>query len=144
MPRFVLLYHKCPPGYERPFHWDLMLEANGTLRTWALARLPRDWRAIQHRTADADPNCPPIASDNSVGAEQLPDHRLDYLHQEGPLSNNRGHVSRIDAGTYVTETEAAARWEIHLTGGELCGKIALRQHSPGSAQWMLTLKESKV
>lgn len=30
--------------------------------------------------------------------EELPEHRRAYLEYEGPVSNNRGHVRRIDAG----------------------------------------------
>ena len=45
MARFVLLYHDCPNDHPRPSHYDLMLEANGALRTWAIAALPCSWGA---------------------------------------------------------------------------------------------------
>src|SRR4051794_23553598 len=63
MPRFVLLRHETPAGSERPTHFDLMLEHNGVLRTWALSGLP--------------------AAGEPLLAEQLPDHRLAYLDYEG-------------------------------------------------------------
>lgn len=142
MHRFVLLYHQCPPGYERPSHWDLMLEADGKLRTWALAQLPRDWGGIRQRTAAVDPDCPTLGSDNLVDAEQLPDHRLDYLHEEGPLTNNRGDVTRMDEGTYITQVESENRWVIALTGREVRGHVTLRQHAPGGVHWTLALDQS--
>jgi hypothetical protein len=135
MPRFVLLYHECPPDYERPSHWDLMLEAGGVLRTWALMQLPRDWHAVQSRTALAHPSCSPVAANNTVRADALGDHRLAYLDKEGPLSGNRGAVRRIDSGTYVTSTESAENWELTLAGALLRGSIQLRLRSP---QWILT------
>ena len=68
-------------------------------------------------------------------AQPLGDHRLAYLHEEGPLSGNRGAVSRIDAGTYVTSTESAENWELTLSGEVLRGRIQLRLSLP---QWTLT------
>ena len=88
MPRFVLLRHDCPPDYERPSHWDLMLESDGVLRTWRLAALPQT---------------PP----DSMEAEELADHRLAYLEYEGPVGGERGTVSRVDAGTFETLAEGA-------------------------------------
>src|SRR5436305_12258768 len=63
MTRYVILAH------DHPFlHWDLMLEHDGSLRTWRLAT-------------------PPVA-DQDVAAEELADHRLAYLDYEGPVSGN--------------------------------------------------------
>ncbi|MCI0331767.1 MAG: hypothetical protein L0228_00910 [Planctomycetes bacterium] len=123
MPRFVLLYHECPPGYERPSHWDFMLEAGDTLRTWALLQLPRGWEAARARTAMAHPSCAMVAGENKIVAERLADHRLDYLHEEGPLSGNRGEVRRIDAGTYVSIAEKPESWEVELSAGLVRGTV---------------------
>ena len=106
MPRFVLLYHDCPPSYERPSHWDLMLES---ARRFARGRssAPRDWSAARQRTAMSIPDCPPPALDDSVEAIRLSDHRRDFLEFEGPLSGNRGSVKRVAAGSYNAESERA-------------------------------------
>jgi hypothetical protein len=75
--RFVILMH------DHPFvHWDLMLEADGVLRTWRLLAAP--------------------AADRIIGAEALPDHRLHYLEYEGPVSGGRGKVIRWDGGRHET------------------------------------------
>ena len=80
MPRYVVLYHETALPQERPSHWDFMLEEHGVLRTWAI-------------------QSPPSLSEEQP-AEALPDHRLTYLDYEGPLSENRGQVTRVMAGEY--------------------------------------------
>jgi hypothetical protein len=110
MPRFVLLFHVCPPKYPRPSHWDLMLEAGGALETWALPALPHAWHAARQQTAATFPACPAIAVDNSIIAERLAGHRLAYLDYEGPVSGERGEVFRIAAGTFTLESQSAERW----------------------------------
>ncbi|MFO0787940.1 MAG: hypothetical protein U0805_00685 [Pirellulales bacterium] len=138
MPRFVLLYHECPPNYERPSHWDLMLEhePSGTLRTWALAQLPRDWHQARARTQSAHKNCPAASLTNEVPAEALPDHRLAYLEYEGEVSNNRGQVIRIAAGTYQTEFETPASWSVTFTGEIVAGQLELTR-STNDDMWIL-------
>jgi hypothetical protein len=109
MPRFVLLYHDCPSDFGKPSHWDLMLEDEGVLLTWALAEPPNADRA----------NGSPIA------AQRLSNHRLAYLDYEGPVSGNRGNVRRVDAGTYHWVEQATARAQIQLEGETLSGEAAL-------------------
>jgi hypothetical protein len=128
MPRYVLLYHECPPGYERPSHWDLMLEADPNLRTWAMARLPRGWEAAREQTARVFPACPATAAETEVTATRLADHRIDYLQEEGPLTANRGQVRRIDAGSYETIASLPEAWRVELSGGLLRGQISLQEH----------------
>ena len=125
MPRFVLLYHDCPPNYERASHWDFMLESGDVLRTWALERLPRDWQAAHSRTVGAYPNCPPLSPDNTVAAMQLGDHRRDYLELEGPLSGDRGTVMRVAAGTYRSEHESPGDWRVVLDQRRSCCERAI-------------------
>jgi hypothetical protein len=88
MPRFVLLYHECPPSFGKPSHWDLMLERNGVLLTWNLATLPAAW------------NGESSADDEPVVATRIADHRIAYLDYEGPISGDRGVVTRLDQGEY--------------------------------------------
>ena len=74
-----------------------MLENQGVLLTWELPKLP--------------PGALP-ASFEQLGIRRLPDHRIDYLEYEGPVSNGRGTVQRVDSGEY------------QLTSGEL-GELIL-------------------
>ena len=138
MPRFVLLYHECPPGYERPSHWDFMLEAGDALRTWALAELPAAWKAAQLQTQSSHPNCPALSARDSVEAQQLGKHRHAYLNFEGPLSGDRGAVTRIDAGVFTIAGAAPTELQIELQGSRLQGIILLGQSQADSSVWTLT------
>ena len=80
MPRFVILCHDPAPDTTQRLHWDLMLETENALRTWALSE--------------------EISSGVSVSARQLAHHRKAYLDYEGPVSGNRGSVHRWDHGVY--------------------------------------------
>ena len=71
--RFVVLRHELPAGANRPTHWDLMLEQQAALRTWAVPAPPEE------------------VTDTEIN--RLADHRRKYLRYEGPVSGNRGTVS---------------------------------------------------
>ena len=60
-----------------------MLEANGYLETWSLPKLP--------------------TAETTIHATKLAPHRMDYLSYEGPVSNNRGQVTRVMSGQFVGE-----------------------------------------
>jgi hypothetical protein len=122
MPRFVVLHHECPAEYPRPTHWDLMLEHGGTLVTWALQRPP-------------DEPAP-------IAAERLPDHRLDFLSYQGPLTAGRGSVTRWDEGAYELHEgdlgEHGERLVLRLSGGRLRGCASFTRVSTGRTQWRYT------
>lgn len=139
MPRFVLLYHECPPSYGRPSHWDLMLEASGSLRTWALMQLPRGWEAARLHTVSIYPACAAVSSESSVDAEPLGDHRRNYLEYEGPISGERGQVTRVDAGSFETLAESIHHWRVELCGERLSGKVILAAGNANANGWTLTL-----
>ncbi|HOM16797.1 MAG TPA: DNA polymerase ligase N-terminal domain-containing protein [Thermoguttaceae bacterium] len=112
--RFVVLEHDSPRGR----HWDLMLELEGRLRTWALAQPPDAPRTIP--------------------AEALPDHRLVYLEYEGPISGGRGQVRRWDAGAYqpLLPADPNQAEEVYLLQGErLQGRAILLPPTPPSSEW---------
>ncbi|HEX4149876.1 MAG TPA: DNA polymerase ligase N-terminal domain-containing protein, partial [Pirellulales bacterium] len=107
MPRFVVLEHCLPPGHARDLHWDLMLEAPGGLRTWALSAAP--------------------ASGAQIAAEQLPPHRIEFLDYQGPVSGGRGSVQRWDQGSFRWLVDVPQRVEIHFQGSRLSGRAVLEQ-----------------
>ncbi|HJT34546.1 MAG TPA: DNA polymerase ligase N-terminal domain-containing protein [Pirellulales bacterium] len=115
MPRFVVLHHQCPPGYPRASHWDFMLEADGTLRTWALAARPD--------------------TDSPIDAEALADHRLAYLELAGPLSGGRGSVSRYDRGEYRAEQWRPEMVVVRLSGARLSGRATLLTDGSDAQRW---------
>jgi hypothetical protein len=112
MPRFVLLYHDCPLAYERPSHWDLMLEDADALATWAIAELPALWANVRARTAQRHADCASVSASDDVAVERLADHRAAYLEYEGPVSGGRGQVSRLAAGTYELLARDDESWII--------------------------------
>jgi hypothetical protein len=118
MPRYVILRHEFPAGHQRPLHWDLMLEAQGVLRTWALAAEP----LVQ----------------GVVDAEQLPDHRLAYLDYEGPVSGDRGLVTRWDAGVFRLEAESAGQLTVAVNGRRLSGTLTLEQTETAGHFWRVS------
>ena len=95
--QFVILRHELPPTSARGSHWDLMLENQGVLLTWELPNLPPG---------------PLPASFEQLGIRRLPDHRIDYLEYEGPVSNGLGTVQRVDFGNY--QLTSGEREEFYL------------------------------
>lgn len=77
--RFAVLLHQLPEGSRESDHFDLLLEHEGTLLTWRLA-------------------IEPLLENARSLATKLPDHRLVYLTYEGPISGNRGTVTRVAEG----------------------------------------------
>jgi hypothetical protein len=117
MPQFVVLIH------DHPFlHWDLMLEAGTALRTWRL-------------------HAPPDAA-TPVAAEELPEHRREYLAYEGPVSGGRGEVRRWDAGEFTLLAETAECLDVHFGGARLRGRARL-ERSPADADWIFSLTASR-
>jgi hypothetical protein len=117
MPRFVVLEHAPGLKSRRGCHWDLMLEAGGSLRTWALAEPP--------------------AAGRSIDAEKLADHRLEYLDYEGPLSGERGNVTRWDGGTYEVVEETENTFVVAFKGTRWKGRAVLVRDPTDMERWRL-------
>lgn len=101
--RFVILLHRLGDGE----HWDLMIERGDVLATWQLARNP------------LTPGPWPIP------ARRIGNHRKAYLQYEGPLTQNRGSVTRIESGTAKLTEHGPTRHNIQFTGAELAGEFIL-------------------
>jgi hypothetical protein len=115
MPRYAILYHQLPAGGQRPSHWDLLLESGETLRTWALIRPPE--------------------ADKAIAADRLADHRVEYLEYEGPVSGNRGVVSRWDAGTFRWLADGPELVAVALDGRQLKGQLTLVPAEASGERW---------
>ncbi len=116
--RYVILKHATPPGYARPLHWDLMLEDDGVLLTWALASEP--------------------LTGGSTAAEQLAPHRLAYLDFEGEVSGGRGVVQRFDAGRFQWIKRRDDFIRIQLAGKVLSGHVTLQRQGE---HWRATFSD---
>jgi hypothetical protein len=106
MPQFVILRHTLPADSPRASHFDLMLEQEGQLLTWAMAELPNATSQL---------------------AEELPPHRIDYLTYEGPVSNNRGEVMRVRAGSFEWLVHDAHQIRVRLDSPQLTGEFRLER-----------------
>ncbi len=120
-PRFVVLQHTW-----NGVHYDVMLEHAETLRTWAVDEEIRPGFALR--------------------ARPLPDHRRIYLDYEGPISGNRGRVTRLDRGTYEPIVWEPERVEARLFGSRFRGVLSLAVGREGEAfeveegrDWVLRL-----
>jgi hypothetical protein len=119
MCRFAVLLHETPPDSGQTTHWDFMLQVGNVLRTWSLNEEPR--------------------MGATIAATALPDHRLAYLDYEGPVSRNRGTVTRWDTGRYLLEHETAAHLYVRLHGTRLqCGAKLTRDENAPRA-WSLEI-----
>lgn len=84
MGRTVLLLHQLPDGSS---HLDWLMER------------PDSDRLISFRVRDRIDSPSPACSVQRFKAEAMPDHRRAYLEYEGPVSGERGSVSRVAAGS---------------------------------------------
>ena len=122
-PRFVVQEH-----HATRLHWDLRLEHDGVLASWAI------------------PNgIPPDPADNRL-AVHTEDHPLQYLEFSGEIPRGEygaGTISIWDAGTYDTHLFDDHKVEVTFHGERLTGRYGLfpigrGAHGQGSENdWMI-------
>lgn len=98
--RFVVQEH-----HTEPLHWDLMIERDGALATWAL-------------------ESEPPAGAFEMAARRLPDHRLAYLEKEGEVSGGRGWTRLWDGGVCEAAWQEQ-RVDLELRGRRLSGRFIM-------------------
>ena len=117
--RFVVQEH-----HATRLHWDLRLEHEGTLASWAV------------------PNgIPPSPAENRL-AVRTEDHPLEYLdfHGEIPKGNyGAGTMTIWDTGTYELHKWEARKVEVSFHGERLKGRYGLFPigREPGDKDWMI-------
>ena len=121
MTRFAVLRHAVVrhgvvrhSGPEE-LHFDLLLEMGQTLKTWALPQSPE--------------------SGVEMACEALPDHRPMYLDYEGPVSGDRGSVTRWDRGTYRILHQSERKLVVCLDGEKLTGRAVLEMTPEDPQRW---------
>ena len=123
MLRYVILLHEMPGDSDRPTHWDLMLEENSLLLTWALEAFPEQGLVSRARS--------------------LPDHRPAYLAYQGPVSDNRGCVTRWEQGEFRWLQRSSQTLRINVSGQRLDGEICLTRDDPLAEDWQIVYLGSK-
>jgi len=102
-----------------------MLEQGSSLRTWALEQ--------------------PLTFEAEVRCVALAEHRLAYLNYEGPVSEDRGSVTRIDQGEYTTVDDSADSIRVRLRGRKTSGELHLQrvsnfsEHDATDQSWVARL-----
>ncbi len=132
---YVILRHRFDSGQGSPRtvveHTDWMFDNGLSLWTWASDKaLP-----------------PPNQPFNDRRFEKLFDHRREYLDYEGPVSNDRGQVTRIEQGHYELVVHNEERFEVLLSGGRN-GVLVLQRtlelpEAPGS-DWNGAFRPTRV
>ncbi|MBK8269011.1 MAG: hypothetical protein IPK83_12180 [Planctomycetes bacterium] len=117
MVRFVVLFHEQEAGN----HFDLMIENEETLATWKL------------------PQAPETAVGTEVACLRIAEHRRIYLEYEGPISGDRGQVTRHDQGDCSLEECNDRLWSGQFIGNKLRGRFELRGNDGTGENWSLHL-----
>ncbi|HEX8753816.1 MAG TPA: non-homologous end-joining DNA ligase, partial [Solirubrobacterales bacterium] len=115
--RFVIQEHSA-----RRLHWDLRLERDGVLASWAL------------------PKGLPLDPDTNHKAVHTEDHPLEYLEFEGeiPAGNYGAEAMSIwDSGTYEAEKFREDEVILTLHGERSQGRYALFRAGKDARDWMI-------
>lgn len=132
---YVILRHCFASGQKTARiavdHTDWMFDNGISLWTWSSDnKLPNLDQSFSER-----------------GFAKLTDHRRAYLDYEGPVSNDRGHVTRIEQGHYELIAHTVERFEVKLSGGR-SGVLVLQRtlespDAPGS-DWKGAFRPTRV
>ncbi|WP_067703857.1 ATP-dependent DNA ligase [Nocardia jejuensis] len=120
--RYVIQEHRA-----RRLHYDLRLERDGVLVSWAV------------------PKGPPIDTHENRLAVHTEDHPLEYLDFHGSIPKGEygaGQMEIWDTGTYETEKWRADEVIVRLSGERLNGRYALIRTS--GTQWLMHLMKDQT
>ena len=124
--RFVLLFHRVSDSFidqqDRGSHWDLLLEHENQLASWAIDENPFDNES------------------RPVVAIKIHPHRMEYLEYEGPVSNDRGSVTRHERGVFRWLTNGRNEVVLDIQGERAKGIIRMERVA-GDA-WHVTFERS--
>ncbi|WP_433624862.1 ATP-dependent DNA ligase [Nocardia sp. CA-120079] len=115
--RFVVQEH-----HARRLHWDVRLERDGVLVSWAV------------------PKGPPTSSDQNRLAVHTEDHPLEYLDFHGAIPKGQygaGEMTIWDSGTYDTEKWREDEVIVTFHGKRLRGRYAMIRTN--GTQWLMHL-----
>jgi len=114
--RFVVHEH-----HATHLHWDLRLEIDGVLKSWAV------------------PKEPPAEAGIKRLAIEVEDHPLDYIDFEGVIEEGygKGEVKIWDEGELEVESRAKNKIVFFLHGKKLAGKFTLLKFAKaGENGWL--------
>lgn len=117
--QFAILHHQ----QMHYTHWDLLLELpqRELLATWRVECPPETWGEA-----------------GILPVQALPDHRRLYLDYQGPISGQRGTVSRFDRGLLHIVQLSPKNIVAEVRGDKLRGRLEL-QETAMPRLWKLTV-----
>lgn len=123
MPYFVVHEH-----HARQLHFDLRLERDGVLKSWAI------------------PKGPSMNPKDKRLAIMVEDHPLDYGDFEGIIPEGHygaGKVYIWDKGEYNTVKGSIeeGQWEVEISGDKLKGKFVLLKLKGAGDNWLFIKKK---
>lgn len=102
---YVVHFHKA-----RRKHYDLRLEMNGVLKSWAIPKKPPKRKGVKRLAIEVE------------------DHSLSYATFEGTIPKGHygaGTVEIWDKGTYSLEKRDKNKIVVHINGDKLTGRYCL-------------------
>ena len=102
-------------------HYDMRLEMNGVLKSWAIPKTPPTEKGIKRL------------------AIQTEDHPIEYANFEGIIpegSYGAGSVEIWDKGTFEIEEREEDKLVIHIYGNKLEGRYCLIQLKGQEKNWL--------
>jgi len=115
-PVYVIQEH-----HAKRLHWDLRLEFDDKLKSWAL------------------PKNPPSKINEKRLAVQVPDHPIEYALFEGEIpkeSYGAGQVLTWDVGTFELLEKEPKKIVFNIKGKKLKGKYCLIHFRPTEKNWL--------
>ena len=118
MPRFVIQEH-----HATHLHWDLRLEMDEVLKSWAVPKEPQNDPAVKRLAIEVE------------------DHELDYIDFEGEIEEGQygaGSVKIWDTGAYDLIERKPGRITFALHGKKLKGSFHLvkTKYGPKKNAWL--------
>src|SRR3989344_6027578 len=114
---FVVHFHKS----KRP-HYDLRLEDEGVLKSWAVTKEPPKTTGIKRLAIEVE------------------DHPLEYAKFKGEIPEGNygaGTVKIWDNGKYISIDKKKRKWVFELKGKKLKGKYVLIKTDYAKNSWIV-------
>lgn len=121
MPIYIIHKHSATH-----LHWDLRLEKDGVLKSWACPKEP-----------STDPSVKRLLI-------QVEDHDFSYATFEGEIAEGygKGKVEIWNKGTYTFVNEKPYKWVINIKGKKLKGEfVLLKFANAGKKEWLFFKKK---
>lgn len=139
--RFVVLFHQDPRGD----HYDLMIQAAALHRDHRTDESGEQTRAadesVDERLATWKMDEPPDSfRSEPLACRQIADHRAAYLGYEGPISGDRGAVTRHDTGHCEIEHFVSGHCiQVRFHGQRLRGRFRLQRVGESDDGWAFSV-----